>query len=1241
MIVENIPMLHSMALSVSTSLSDHPNQIVSTLLALYAVASLLTSLAFFLLAYFKLERVFKILPRPVLMGCIAGMGSYILTAGLGACTGVSWEWTQVHLFRQAQHWPKLLVLLCLEVMLLFCLKRSRGRSWESFVLPLFFLGILFGSWITLASLGCSHSHAQDEGWFFKSIPSDSQMSWKFRFDLVAWRVFPYQLPLLCGIVIFSCLHVPVNVPALAHATSKQADINKELYAHGVANLFSGCCGFLQTYMVYSSSVLYHKCGGGSRITGVLVGILLILCIPAASKLISYVPRMLAGLLLGHLGVELLWESLLDTWPTLDTLEYVIVVLIAVVCNISFIFSLLFGLLCACVAFVVQAALSDPVRFAFYPGRGVRSRQLRSQRELRILEDFDQKAGFLILRLQGVLFFGNTQHSLPEREQKVRVQKVKCRAVIIDFAQVISIDSSAFSSLDAVFDTRIGDGTLRGQGFHGSAAGMPRCEDMDAAVALVESLALTLAAEMPPSLPSSSSLGTVPKAQATEADVRFFKEVCDDLLQHLDVSPGTSTALLRFFVLRYAAHRLAFLSVLAGIGKHNGSYQGKQLFTCPDGRGSFAKARGLCPGPFAGRYSKAARKSVREEIFDAMEYVDSKVRISLAESCLATRYPEDIWTGDWSAGASQISRVCGWPWTQRSRELIVWLEVRYMVHIDAGIATRMLQALAQDTLKVVLFCLKDKTLLNDWADVAAICELCPNLEWLSLSRPGTRSSSSVALSREKSNGALMESVEASGLEILPPDWTSFLDPSSFLELQCSHASSFSNAECIESFWRNLCRNEVKQLIPDASLNIQLDTDSVKHSLTRKGGLSEIASCQAQRELTKYERQRLWSKAYRDLVYDLRQTCVTNRSRAHYTSRAAPGPSGSLWMTAGNELRHDISDFRFPALLDSNVRNEEQVTLLLEEVRIRKDICNRFTSFHLRAPLGGDRCVMAKMPLPRLGVATVFPVANVWQIAWRPCSYYEVEIRPPVEKSLGGSPVVFPRRGARSECVSVGLALATIPLRGLCHQQAGWNHSSWALHGDDGQLYHSHGRGTPFRPLKNFELKGAEPQPSTSVIDLTKDEELGGALAREVPRFGQGDVVGCGVAKFQNSFGIFFTLNGRFLGVAFQFRAFAEPRLWPCVGIDATWEVAMNFGSRPFCFDPAQVIEELPMCNPQCHSLSSLLTEYPPARWPGEAFSESSSFSDDSESGTLAHGSRWSDEDPSDMSDAESDSDFVLE
>lgn len=159
---------------------------------------------------------------------------------------------------------------------------------------------------------------------------------------------------------------------------------------------------------------------------------------------------------------------------------------------------------------------------------------------------------------------------------------------------------------------------------------------------------------------------------------------------------------------------------AGIGKHNGSYQGTQLFTCPDGRGSFAKVekvelgmsiqRAIAEKYFAAALPDAARKSTREETFDLMEYVDSKGReksksvelvgrydieqrqqrlegfleISLAESCLATRYPDDIWAVDWSLPNLKS----------------LWL---------------------------------DKTLINDWADVREICELCPNLEWLSLSR----------------------------------------------------------------------------------------------------------------------------------------------------------------------------------------------------------------------------------------------------------------------------------------------------------------------------------------------------------------------------------------------------------------------------------------------------------------------------------------------------------------------------
>lgn len=61
-----------------------------------------------------------------------------------------------------------------------------------------------------------------------------------------------------------------------------------------------------------------------------------------------------------------------------------------------------------------------------------------------------------------------------------------------------------------------------------------------------------------------------------------------------------------------------------------------------------------------------------------------VEMALASTSVCGRYPEDVWEGDWCLPNLKS----------------LWL---------------------------------DKTLLNDWADIAAICELCPQLEWLSLSK----------------------------------------------------------------------------------------------------------------------------------------------------------------------------------------------------------------------------------------------------------------------------------------------------------------------------------------------------------------------------------------------------------------------------------------------------------------------------------------------------------------------------
>jgi Ran-binding protein 9/10 len=81
-----------------------------------------------------------------------------------------------------------------------------------------------------------------------------------------------------------------------------------------------------------------------------------------------------------------------------------------------------------------------------------------------------------------------------------------------------------------------------------------------------------------------------------------------------------------------------------------------------------------------------------------------------------------------------------------------------------------------------------------------------------------------------------------------------------------------------------------------------------------------------------------------------------------------------------------------------------------------------------------------------------------------------------------------------------------------------------------------------------------------------------LTQYGPKFGCGDTVGCGVDYIQEQ--IFYTLNGRFLGYAFNLadrdNSIAKI-LYPVVGVDTTSLVRVNFHG-PFCFDLHQMLKD---------------------------------------------------------------------
>ena len=170
---------------------------------------------------------------------------------------------------------------------------------------------------------------------------------------------------MLALVLFSLIHVPINIPAFSLSTKVDVDMNQELIAHGLSNMLSGAGGGLQNYMAYTQSVLYDKSGGTGRYSGLAVALITGLLFFVGPDIASHIPRCMAGALLLHVGIDLFLEGVVDSWRKFDLLEYAGIWLIVIVMSVS-------GMEAAMVAGGIAAVSTYAVQNVAYlsPIRGV-------------------------------------------------------------------------------------------------------------------------------------------------------------------------------------------------------------------------------------------------------------------------------------------------------------------------------------------------------------------------------------------------------------------------------------------------------------------------------------------------------------------------------------------------------------------------------------------------------------------------------------------------------------------------------------------------------------------------------------------------------------------------------------------------------------------------------------------------------------------------------------------------------
>lgn len=459
--VENVPFYHALAYIVIQE-QGYGIDALSTLFVVFGLSSLLVGAVFFTLGKLKYGRIVYFFPSHVLVGCIGGIGVFILLTAVEVTINAPFTVSIDGFQSLFNHFHLFAVVLLFELVLRlldYMTHDAEGRPRFPLLVPIYFCMITPFFYLGLTVFGVPLDDAEDAGYFFPSLPMGDGDNVIFNAELLAifqvvdwttisWIAIFKSIPTMVALAAFSLIHVPINIPAFGISTDVDTDMNAELIAHGWSNCLSGLFGGLQNYMTYSNSVMYAKSGGQGRISSLAVVAVTCVLFVVGPQITAYIPRCMAGTLLLHIGIDLFLEGVWDSYGNYDRIEYLFIwVITLVMTSYGMTAALIAGIIAAMSTYAAQSiANANPIRGTMNASTLRSSTWNRSKLAMNILDDPHKgRSRIMIFKLQGHLFFGNVAQITDRMKailQEKRGTDEEPWIVIMDFTLVVGMDSSA-------------------------------------------------------------------------------------------------------------------------------------------------------------------------------------------------------------------------------------------------------------------------------------------------------------------------------------------------------------------------------------------------------------------------------------------------------------------------------------------------------------------------------------------------------------------------------------------------------------------------------------------------------------------------------------------------------------------------------------------------------------------------------------------------------------------------------
>jgi sulfate permease, SulP family len=173
---------------------DQPDAVIATTIVSYAMSSMVTGSVFYLMGKFKFGYMVGFIPRHILIGCIGGVGFFLIATGFEVSArlegSLHYDLDTFHKLVQPETAPLWSVPLVLAIVLFY----GQSKVASKYFLPLYILSIPIVFYFFVFSLDAlSPDGLRDSGWIFHGPPAGEP--WWYFYTLYSGSKLRRPIPL--------------------------------------------------------------------------------------------------------------------------------------------------------------------------------------------------------------------------------------------------------------------------------------------------------------------------------------------------------------------------------------------------------------------------------------------------------------------------------------------------------------------------------------------------------------------------------------------------------------------------------------------------------------------------------------------------------------------------------------------------------------------------------------------------------------------------------------------------------------------------------------------------------------------------------------------------------------------------------------------------------------------------------------------------------------------------------------